>query len=40
LLLVSHDLELVAAHTDRAIALRGGAVVSRGPTSEVLAVRG
>jgi peptide/nickel transport system ATP-binding protein len=39
LLLVSHDLELVAAHTDRAIALRGGAVVSRGPTSEVLAVR-
>ena len=39
LLLVSHDLELVAAHTDRAIALQGGAVVSHGPTSEVLAVR-
>jgi peptide/nickel transport system ATP-binding protein len=39
LLLVSHDLELVAAHTDRAIALRGGTVVSRGPTSEVLSVR-
>jgi hypothetical protein len=39
LLLVSHDLGLVAAHTDRAIALRGGAVVSRGPTGEVLAVQ-
>jgi peptide/nickel transport system ATP-binding protein len=38
LLLVSHDLALVAAHTDRAIALQGGAVVARGPTSEVLAV--
>jgi peptide/nickel transport system ATP-binding protein len=39
LLLVSHDLGLVAAHTDRAIALRNGAVVSHGPTTEVLAAR-
>jgi peptide/nickel transport system ATP-binding protein len=39
LLVVSHDLELVAAHTDRAIALHGGAVVAHGPTSEVLAAR-
>jgi peptide/nickel transport system ATP-binding protein len=36
LLLVSHDLELVAAHTDRAIALRHGEVVAHGPTADVL----
>jgi peptide/nickel transport system ATP-binding protein len=38
LLLVSHDLELVAAHTDRAITLRNGAVIAHGPTAEVLAL--
>ena len=38
LLLVSHDLELVAAHTDRAIALRHGTVVAQGPTVDVLAM--
>jgi peptide/nickel transport system ATP-binding protein len=39
LLLVSHDLEQVAAHTDRAMALHNGTVVAHGPTSEVLAVQ-
>jgi peptide/nickel transport system ATP-binding protein len=38
LLLVSHNLELVAAHTDRAIALRDGALITHGPTAEVLTV--
>jgi peptide/nickel transport system ATP-binding protein len=36
LLLISHDLELVAAHTDRAIALQHGAAIAHGPTAEVL----
>jgi peptide/nickel transport system ATP-binding protein len=39
LLLVSHDLELVAAHTDQAIALRQGVAVAHGPTDEVLALQ-
>ena len=39
LLLVSHDLELVAVHTDQAIALRQGAAVAHGPTAEVLALQ-
>jgi peptide/nickel transport system ATP-binding protein len=38
LLLVSHDLEQVAAHTDRTIALRHGVVIADGPTAEVLAL--
>jgi peptide/nickel transport system ATP-binding protein len=39
LLLVSHDMELVAGHTDRTIALRHGVVIADGPTAEVLLTR-
>jgi peptide/nickel transport system ATP-binding protein len=37
LLLISHDLELVATHTRRVLALEGGRTVAYGPTATVLA---
>ncbi|SFP00256.1 peptide/nickel transport system ATP-binding protein [Amycolatopsis arida] len=37
LLLISHDLDLVAEHADRVVVLAGGRVVEWGPTGAVLA---
>jgi peptide/nickel transport system ATP-binding protein len=36
LLLISHDLRLVAAHSDRIAVIEGGRIVETGPTDEVL----